>query len=277
MSIASPPIDAEFEVADGYALEVPAEAHTLAGFRSWVHSGRVPEKRRVSFIQGKVFVDLEEQGIGLFIPAEAHTLAGFRSWALSDEVPEKLRVSYLRGKVTVDMSKEEILTHAAVKTAIAGTLFNLNEALDFGDLYINGVLVTNAKADVSNNPDMVAIRWESLESGKVRYVSSRKNREVEIEGSPDWVLEIVSPKSVAKDTRELRQAYHRAGIREYWVVDARGEEIDFRIFHWRKAGYVVAAARDGWLRSRVFPRQLQLTRKRDRRGGWRYLLALKEV
>jgi hypothetical protein len=79
----------------------------------------------------------------LRIPPEAHTLAGFRHWVFAADFPEKLKATYLDGEVSLDMSKEEILTHAAVKTAIAGRLFNLNEETDFGDLYINGVLVTN--------------------------------------------------------------------------------------------------------------------------------------
>ncbi len=211
------------------------------------------------------------------IPAQAHSLAGFREWVLSDEVPEKLRVSFLRGRITVDMSKEELYTHSLVKSAIALAIGNLIESLDFGDLFINGVLLTNVAADVSNNPDMVAVSWSSLDSGKVRYVETNKERAMEVEGSPDWALEIVSPSSVTKDNRDLRQAYHAAGIREYWIVDARGAEIDFRILHYRKAGYVAASDVDGWLRSRVFGKQFRLTRKPNRRGGWRYLLAIKNA
>jgi len=220
-------------------------------------------------------VNIEGDDFLLSVPPEAHTLAGFRKWVLSDEVPEKLRVSFLDGKVFIDMSKEEILTHASVKTAVAGSMFSVNQQLDFGDLYINGVLVTNVEANVSNNPDMVAVSWESLESGTVRYVATERSREMEIEGSPDWVLEIVSNSSVAKDTRDLRVAYHRAGIREYWIIDARGADIRFQILHSRKSGYVAAPRADGWQRSRVFSRWFQLTRSKDRRGGWRYQLATK--
>ncbi len=221
--------------------------------------------------------DVEVLKSAIQLPQEPHTLDVFRSWVHSDDVPEKLRVSYLRGRITVDMSKEEILSHAEVKTSIAGTMFKLNETLDFGKLYINGVLLTNIDADVSNNPDMLATSWESIESGLVRFVSSSKDREIEIEGSPDWVLEIVSRSSVVKDKRELKQAYHQAAIREYWLVDARGTDIEFQIFHWRKGGYVAAPKGDGWLRSRVFPFSFQLTRTRDRRGGWRYHLASKSA
>ena len=218
---------------------------------------------------------LEETGIE--IPPEPHTLERFRSWIFSDEVPEKLPVSYLRGRILVDMSKEEILTHAEVKSEIGIVLGHLLRTLDFGKFYINGVLLTNIDADVSNNPDMVGMSWETIERGKVRFVGRSKNRESEIEGSPDWVLEIVSRSSVVKDKRDLRQAYHEAGIREYWIVDARGEEIEFEILHWRKSGYVSASEKEGWRRSRVFPYFFRLTRKRDRRGGWRYNLETKDA
>lgn len=205
----------------------------------------------------------------LRVPRSAHTLAGFRAWVLSDEFPEKLPATYIRGEVYLDMSKEAIRTHAAVKTAIAGALWNLNQQMEFGDLYINGVLVTNVEAEVSNNPDLVAVFWESLEAGRVRYVA-RKDHEMEIEGSPDWIMEIVSAGSVVKDTKTLKRSYHEAGISEYWLVDARGEEIDFQILHWQKRGYVAAPVKDGWVRSRVFARDFRLIRKRDRRGAWKY-------
>src|SRR5256885_8764701 len=46
---------------------------------------------------------------------------------------------------------------------------------------------------------------------------------LELEGTPDMVLEVVSESSVQKDTKRLRQLYWQAGIREYWLVDARRE------------------------------------------------------
>jgi Uma2 family endonuclease len=147
----------------------------------------------------------------------------------------------------------------------------LNEELDFGEVFINGVLASNVEADVSNNQDMIAVFWESLEKNLVHYVS-RDERDVEIVGSPDWAIEIVSKSSVTKDYEQLRHAFHRAGIREYWIIDARGDDIRFLILHWRKSGYAAAAQNDGWVRSRVFQREFRLTRKRNRRGAWKYTL-----
>ena len=65
------------------------------------------------------------------------TLAGFRAWVHSDDFPEKQRVTFLNGEIYLDMSKEDIFTHASVKTAVAGTMFNLNKEKDFGNLFIN--------------------------------------------------------------------------------------------------------------------------------------------
>ena len=216
-----------------------------------------------------------EHDFVLHIPRDAYTLAGFRKWELSDEFPEKQPVMFLNGEIYLYMPKEDVFTHAAVKTAVAGPVFILNQEFVLGDFYINGVLVTNVEAGLSNNPDMVGLLWESLESGTVRYVTNKKDRTVEIEGSADWLLEIVSDSSVKKDLHQLREAYHKAGVREYWIIDARGDEIDFQILHWRKTGYAAAPHKEGWQRSRVFGRSFRLTRARNRRSGWRYKLAVR--
>ncbi len=208
------------------------------------------------------------------IPREAHTLNGFREWALSEGFPEKLPVTFLQGKVYLDMSKEDIEHHALVKTEVARVVANLNREVDLGHVFINGVLVTNKRAGVANNPDMVAVFWKTLESGRVQYVT-RRRAATEILGTPDWILEIVSDSSVAKDTRKLRTAYHRAGIAEYWLIDARGAELDFQVLHWRKAGYVAAEASNGWLPSPAFERSFRLTRRRDRAGMWNYRLDIR--
>src|ERR1051325_3510831 len=167
------------------------------------------------FLNGKLDDDFV-----LHIPRDAHTLAGFRKWVRSDAFPERQPVLFLKGEIYLYMPKEDVFTHAAVKTPVAVELGGLFRDLDLGDFYINGVLVTNVEAELSGNPDMVGILWQSLESGKVRYVTNKKDRSVEIEGSPDWLLEIVSDSSVKKDLRDLRAAYHEANVDEYWIIDA---------------------------------------------------------
>ncbi len=216
-------------------------------------------------------------GDGLIsIPAKAHTLAGFRAWVLSDDVPEKLPVSFVQGKVYIDIGQEEIQTHSIVKTECGRVLANITEDIDFGHIHIDGVLVTNVQAQVSNNPDIVAVSYRSLKTGRVRYLEKR-GRLMEVEGSPDAVVEIVSNSSVVKDMRELRNAYHLARIPEYWLIDVRGKEIEFQILLWRKSGYIASPVRDGWQHSRTFARKFRLTRKQDRAQVWKYSLEAREV
>lgn len=37
-------------------------------------------------------------------------------------------------------------------------------------------------------------------------------------GAPDWIIEILSPHTSAKDLREKFDVYEESGVREYWVV-----------------------------------------------------------
>ena len=233
--------------------------------------------RRSDLLPGQCTIHLPRSEIRL--PASAFTLAGFRAWARSDDVPEKARLTFIDQEIIIDMSGEEIQAHGIVKTAVSYPLLQLNADLDLGLFLLDGVLVTNVAANVSNIPDAVLATWASLEVGRVRLVADEKepDRYRELEGTPDWLLEIVSDSSVHKDTKRLLEAYHRAGIPEYWLIDARGEEIDFQILLHQPTGYVTATRRGGWQRSQVFGRRFRLVRERGRLGLWQYTLQMKSV
>jgi Uma2 family endonuclease len=193
---------------------------------------------------------------------------------MSDSFPEKVPVTYCAGNVSLDMSEENIDTQSAVKTGIYSTLLPLVKEADFGEIYTDGVLLCNETADVSNNPDGVAARWVTIESKRLSFIIRKDSRRA-LEGTPDWVMEIVSDSSVGKDLRQLRGAYHKAGIEEYWLIDARGNEINFQILAWQHTGYVSTTARDGWIYSKIFDREFRLTRTRNRIGGWSYSLEMR--
>jgi Uma2 family endonuclease len=220
-----------------------------------------------------------DAGTCVNLPAATMSLDDFRAWVLSDEFPDQIRVTYVDKEIYLDMSKEELESHAAVKLEISWVLSGLFRHTRKGKFYLDGVLVTNTAASVSNNPDAVFVSRESLELGRVRLVPKDSKQETyfEIVGTPDWVLEIVSKSSVRKDTKQLRQAYHKAGIPEYWIVDARGEELSFQILHWRKNGYISAPSKAGWQRSRIFDRWFRLSRTRDDMGYWEYDLEMRSV
>lgn len=221
--------------------------------------------------------DRSSSRLCLRIPTSASTLAGFRAWATSDNAPEKLRLAFLDQEILLDMSNEELETHNKVKMEIARALLNWNRETRRGTFCGDGVLLTNEAAEVSNNPDAVFFSHESVRSGRVQLVprEGRQGQYIEIVGTPDWVLEVVSQSSVRKDTEQLRGAYHRAGIPEYWLIDARGATIAFQVLYRRKNSYVAAPARDGWRRSRVFGRAFRLDRQSDALGLWEYTLHIR--
>jgi Uma2 family endonuclease len=221
--------------------------------------------------------DRVSNGVSLRVPRSAFTLRGFRSWVTSNDFPDSLRVAFLNREVYVDMSKEELEFHAAVKAEICRVLMNLIRTLTLGRFYLDGILITNEAAGIANNPDATFVSWASLEKRVVHLVprTGAQGQYIEIEGSPDWVLEVVSDSSVEKDTHLLRKAYHRAGIPEYWLVDARGPEILFQILQWRKNGYAAVPKRGGWQRSPIFGHHFRLVRETARMGFWEYTLQIR--
>jgi Uma2 family endonuclease len=211
------------------------------------------------------------------IPARARDFLGFRRWAISDEFPQTGHISFLDGEIFVDMSPQEIENHDGIKGEVTSRLITFNRRRKSGRFFTDRTLISNEEANISHEPDGAFALWTTLESERLRLVS-REGEEgpyLELLGSPDWVMEIVSKSSVRKDTKVLRELYYRAGIAEYWLIDPRGDELRFEILIAAKDGYVPAQSRRGWQRSRVFGRFFRLTRRRGRMNLWEYTLAMK--
>jgi Uma2 family endonuclease len=194
------------------------------------------------------------------IPAWVVDLESFRRWVHSDEVPENLRACFLDGEVWVDMSKEQFFSHNDIKAEFTAVIRALVKAGRLGRYATDGMLLTNVSANLSAGPDGIFITHQTLESKRVRLLEGKKGGFVELEGTPDMVLEVVSDGSVKKDTDKLRELYWKAGIPEYWLVDGRGEEIEFTFLRHSSKGYVAARKQDGWVKSAVFGKSFRLTR-----------------
>lgn len=174
------------------------------------------------------------------------------------------------------MSPEDLQTHGTLKAEVAAVLQERIARAGRGQVFVDKARVSSTLAELSAEPDVVAVLWESLESGRVRYVPdarAREGRSREIEGGPDLVVEIVSDSSVTKDTRRLPGLYARAGVPELWLIDARGAEIDFRLQVLEGGSYSpVLADAEGRVFSRALGCHVRLTRKRERLGTWQYRL-----
>lgn len=165
------------------------------------------------------------------VPETVFDLAGYRDWIKSDAYPDEIRTTYVDGEVLIDMSPEALERHNKVKTAITAAIAEWVDSRDSGEVYSNRTLVTHEAASLSVEPDLTFVSWASFEQGRVRLVAKAgtSGDSVELVGSPDLVVEIVSDSSVRKDRILLRDAYGRAGVGEYWLIDARGQDVRFEI------------------------------------------------
>jgi Uma2 family endonuclease len=209
------------------------------------------------------------------IPDGIINLAAFRRWFHSEEFPDSGRICYLNGQVWVDMSKEQIFTHNQVKQEFNLVIGGLAKTLSLGRYFPDGLLLTNDRANLACQPDGTFVARQSLESGRVHFVAGEKEGHLELEGSPDMVLEIESASSVKKDMETLRELYWQAGITEYWLVDARRDRLEFSILRHQAAGYRAARQQAGWVKSRVFERSFRLTRRLDEAGNPDYSLSIR--
>ena len=144
-----------------------------------------------------------------------------------------------------------------------------------GRYFPDGALGGNAEADFTSQPYGTFVSREALATGRVRLVEGVKDRYLELEGSPDMVLEVISDSSVKKDTVLLCNLYWQADIAEYLVVDARGDRLQFDLFRHGAKGSIAVRRQNGWLRSDVFGKSFQLTRSYDDQEHPIYTLAVR--
>jgi Uma2 family endonuclease len=204
--------------------------------------------------------------VQLHVPGWVVDLESFRRWTDTEEFPERGNIWWLCGEVWADMSKEQIFSHLAAKMEFFRVLGNLAKGDCPGMVIPDGLLLSNYAADISGNPDATFLSEVTAKSDRVRLIEGKKGGYVEIQGTPDMVLEVVSDSSEEKDTVKLMAGYWKAQVPEYWLVDARGEQTRFDIWKLGPNGYRRAASRHGWIASGVFGKSFRLVVQSDRTG-----------
>jgi Uma2 family endonuclease len=220
-------------------------------------------RRLKVFIQGQVV-----------IPDWVEDLESFRRWRLSDEAPDQGEIAFLDSYVWVDLTMEEFLTHNQVKAAYDFAIMSVVNPASLGRYVPDRVLLTNTEANLNTEPDGLFFTWETMRTGRLRFVEREGQGIMELEGTPDQVLEVVSKSSVRKDTVLLRDLYFKAGISEYWLVDVRDGALSFQILERTPEGYVAVPALDGWIASKVFGKKFQLQKQSDPLGHPQFVVAV---
>jgi Uma2 family endonuclease len=112
-------------------------------------------------------------------------------------------------------------------------------------------------------------------TGRVRLIEAVETGYVELEGTPDMVLEVISPGSVRKDRTILRESYWEAEVSEYWLVDPRHEPLQFDLLRHGPRGYVATRKQAGWLKSAALGHSFQLTQETGPDGFPAYTLVVR--
>ena len=174
------------------------------------------------------------------------------------------------------MSAEQLFAHNRVKTCYAGVLSPIVESEELGYFFSDRVLLSNLAANLSTEPDGMFCSFAAVESGRVQFIEAADQGYVEVQGSPDMALEVISRYSVRKDTEVLRDLYFRAEVSEYWLVDARKEPAQFDILRRNGRDYVATRKQKGWIKSKVFNRSFLLETKIDRLRNPGFVLRVQE-
>ncbi len=214
----------------------------------------------------------------LDIPPGLDTLDDFRRWVHSDDFPEGPRVHWIGGRLEIEMAADNVFRHSSPKTEIGAVLSQFVKIHNLGHVFIDQTLITMPAVDLSCEPDVVFVSHDAIAEGRVIPVPSRSSSDPdsirEIEGPPDLIVEIVSEGSVTKDTERLYHDYFEAGVLEYWLVDARRDELSLQLFGRGEEEFVpVKIDADGFQHSTVLNKDFVFSRRRDRNGLWSYDLA----
>jgi len=209
------------------------------------------------------------------IPAWVVDLESFVRWAESSEYPRFGSVSYLKGTITVDLTLEQIFAHNQVKAAVGFKLAQIARDRSLGHVLVGrGAWLKNNEADFLIECDALFVSYENIRTGKSDLAKSPAAKEANhVVGSPEVVVEVLSPSSEKRDTIELREAYFEAGIEEYWLADGRGASVWFEILKRGKMGFVSNENQpEGWQISDVFGTCFRLVQSIDRLGNSQYTL-----
>jgi Uma2 family endonuclease len=211
----------------------------------------------------------------LTMPGWVQDLASFTRWIESDEFPEDGRIDYLAGEVWVDMCTEQVWSHNQVKTEFTVVLGTVAKQTGLGRFFQEGLRAEHPEAQLSVVPDGVFILKTTRETMRATMVERPKGGALRVAGSPDVVLEVLSDSSVRKDTAILRELYAKAGVPEYWLVDARKAPLTFEILRLTAKGYAATRKREGWLNSTVLGKACRLVQRTDELGDPTFALEVR--
>jgi Uma2 family endonuclease len=125
-------------------------------------------------------------------------------WSLPESV---LPVEYINGEIV--MSPSPTVAHQEVHGNINDALRTFVKKNGLGKIYYSPLDVMLPTGEVVQ-PDLFFLNVKQAE----RVREAKRVEEV-----PSFIIEVLSPGSVALDAITKRELYEKNGVREYWIVD----------------------------------------------------------
>lgn len=140
----------------------------------------------------------------------ARNKAGF-TYGVYTGWPDEERWELIDG-VAYDMTPAPTTSHQSVTGNMFGILFGLlrgHPCRVFAapvDVLLPSGEETDEEVDTTVQPDVFVICNPGIVQEKF------------VRGTPDWVIEVLSPSTARKDEGIKRDRYQRAGVKEYWLL-----------------------------------------------------------
>lgn len=142
-------------------------------------------------------------------PGRKLTEQEFLEW-----IGPKTRAEWADGEV--EMMAPDNLDHADYAGWLYSLVRQFVQARQLGNVYGPNVMVRLPRQRRRRVPDLLFVAKGGVARACENY----------IEGSPDLIMEVVSPESVVRDWHDKYRDYERAGVREYWVIDRPGRRVE---------------------------------------------------
>ena len=162
-------------------------------------------------------------------------------------------------------------TRSKVESLITLTL--LADEGDLGEYVYDRMRLIHHELTFSpTEPDGMFFFHKTRQSGKVQLTEGEDS--LEIVGTPDMTLEVVSNTSAKKDLVLLMDLYWQAGYFRYWVIDSPAPTLD--IYRHGPRKYVLVRKQGDWSKSTVFGQSFRFVTEEGKHDNLIYRLEMRE-
>jgi Uma2 family endonuclease len=156
---------------------------------------------------------MERMGDPALTPQERFTYRQYRTW------PDSERWELIEGRAWA-MSPAPMTRHQKLSGRLFARIFNFLEGHPCEVFEAPFDVLLPAMTDEEEDAVDTVVQPDISVFCDRSKITKRGGR-----GAPDWVIEILSPRTAKKDFETKYLVYERHGVREYWIVDPGNESI----------------------------------------------------